>query len=310
MTGKDFRQLIRERLNDPKDLEDKAPIINKKRKKKKRLIVFAVIIFALVLWTIWGNVTVGVTYYSITSDKLPEAFNHYKIAVVSDLHNAEFGKGNGVIIKKIRKEQPDIIAITGDLVDSNRTDIDIAIKLINKLMKIAPCYYVTGNHEAWIGTQYQELEEKLMSEGVIILHDSVDLLHKNGDTVQIAGLDDPDFTDRDTAIQEDMLRIKLQQMELADEYCILLSHRPETFKAYVDEDIDLVLSGHAHGGQFRIPFIGGLVAPNQGLFPKYNAGEYSENNTTMIVSRGIGNSIIPVRFNNRPEIVIVELISA
>lgn len=97
-------------------------------------------------------------------------------------------------------------------------------------------------------------------------------------------------------------------MNLTDAYCILLSHRPEAFEVYAGENIDLVLSGHAHGGQFRLPFIGGMVAPNQGLFPKYDAGVYTQGNTTMVVSRGIGNSIIPIRFNNRPEIVSVELL--
>ena len=125
--------------------------------------------------------------------------------------------------------------------------------------------------------------------------------------MQIAGLDDPDFTDRDTYIQESMVQVKISNMSLLDEYCILLSHRPEMFEAYVSEEVDLVLSGHAHGGQFRIPFIGGIIAPNQGLFTKFDGGKYIKNNTAMIVSRGIGNSIIPVRFNNRPEIVMVEL---
>ena len=91
------------------------------------------------------------------------------------------------------------------------------------------------------------------------------------------------------------------------EYTILLSHRPELFDLYVETEMDLVFSGHAHGGQFRLPFVGGLVAPNQGFFPKYDAGQFNEENTTMIVSRGVGNSIIPIRFNNRPEIVLVTL---
>lgn len=186
-------------------------------------------------------------------------------------------------------------------------DVDIAIALVHQLMQIAPCYYVTGNHEAWIGSKFSELEEKLLDENVHILHDQVIKLEKGGQTVQIAGLDDPDFTDRDYALQQSMLQTKLNQMNLSGEYCILLSHRPETFEAYVMEHIDLVLSGHAHGGQFRLPFIGSVVAPNQGLFPKYDAGIYTKNNTTMIVSRGIGNSIIPVRFNNRPEIVVVTM---
>ena len=200
-----------------------------------------------------------------------------------------------------------MIAITGDLVDSGRTDIGVAENLIRQLAMTAPCYYVTGNHEAWIGEQYQKLEKILLNEGVVILHDQSVSMTKNDETIQIVGLDDPDFTDRDSSIQESMLERKLEEMELTGGFCILLSHRPEVFNAYVAENIDLVLCGHAHGGQFRIPGVGGLVAPNQGLLPKYDAGEYSENNTTMIVSRGIGNSVIPVRINNRPEIVVVEL---
>ena len=152
------------------------------------------------------------------------------------------------------------------------------------------------------------MEKGLITEDVVILHDNVIRLTKGSETIQIAGLDDPDFTDRDTYIQESMLQRKISNMSLSNEYCILLSHRPETFEAYVSEEVDLVLSGHAHEGQFRVPFIGGIVAPNQGFFPEFDAGQYIKNNTIMIVSRGIGNSIIPVRFNNRPEIVIVELI--
>lgn len=277
-------------------------------KKKLITIIIAAILIILAVWTVWGNVTVGVTHYTVAGDRLPAAFEHYKIAVISDLHNAEFGENNSSLISLIKNEKPDMIAITGDLIDSGKTDIEIAENLVKKLIEIAPCYYVTGNHEAWIGGRYQELEEKLLDIGVVILNDRAEQLAKNNEIIQIAGLDDPDFTDRNSSIQESMLNDKLGNMNLTEDYCVLLAHRPETFNAYSSENIDLVLSGHAHGGQFRLPFIGGLIAPNQGFFPKYDAGKYFENNTTMVVSRGIGNSIIPVRFNNRPEIVIVELI--
>ena len=276
-------------------------------KKKYLSVILAILFSVLVLWTIWGNVTVGVTHYSVTGKQLPDSFDGFKIAVVSDLHNARFGRDNSQIVRKIEEEHPDIIAITGDLVDANRTDMETAIALVHKLMQLAPCYYVTGNHEAWIGKQFSVLEEMLLAENVQILHDEVIRLERDGQTIQLAGLDDPDFTERDTVVQQSLLQTKLNQMNLSKEYCILLSHRPETFEAYVEENIDLVLSGHAHGGQFRLPFIGGIVAPDQGLFPKYTAGKYTRNNTTMIVSRGIGNSIIPIRFNNRPEIVVIEL---
>lgn len=277
-------------------------------KKKLIPIILSAILIMLVIWTVWCNVTVGVTRYTVASNRLPATFDHYKIAVISDLHNAEFGKNNSSLISLIEKEKPDMIAVTGDLIDSSKTDIEIAESFVKKLVEIAPCYYVTGNHEAWIGEQYQELEEKLLDIGVVILHDKTEQLAKNNEIIQLAGLDDPDFTDRDSSVQESMLNTRLANMNLTEDYCVLFSHRPETFDAYASENIDLVLSGHAHGGQFRLPFIGGVIAPNQGFFPKYDAGEYFEKNTTMIVSRGIGNSIIPIRFNNRPEIVIVELI--
>ena len=277
-------------------------------RKKKILISAAVIAVIFVIWIFWSNVTVGVTRYTIKSEKLPTSFDRYKIVVVSDLHNAKFGENNSTITELVEKEKPDIIVLTGDLVDSSKTDIQTAEELVKKLAEIAPCYYVTGNHEAWIGSQYQELEKILLDASVVVLHDKSVNLTKNNETIQLAGLDDPDFTDRDASVQQSMLETKLGNMNLTDDYCVLLSHRPEAFDAYVSEGVDLVLTGHAHGGQFRLPFIGGIVAPNQGFLPKYDAGVYSQSNTTMIVSRGIGNSIIPIRFNNRPEIVSVELV--
>lgn len=275
-------------------------------KKRTRKIFKAVTVMIVLLWIVWSNVTVEVTHYRVFNNRVPVAFEQYKIAVISDLHNAQFGANNSYLLSVIEKERPDIIAVTGDLVDSERTDMEVADCLVNKLTEIAPCYYVTGNHEAWIGKQYQELEEKLSDAGVVILHDRVVNLTKGDETIQIAGLDDPEFISGE-AVREYTPAAKLDKMNLTEEYCILLAHRPENFDAYVSANADLVFSGHAHGGQFRLPFVGGVVAPGQGFFPKYDSGKYVENNTTMIVSRGIGNSVIPIRINNRPEVVIVEL---
>lgn len=277
-------------------------------KKKLVRIVLAVTAAIILMWTVWSNVTIGVTHYAVSDGDFPVAFDHYRIALVSDLHNARFGEDNNRLITLVEKEKPDMIAVTGDLVDSSKTDIAVAEKFMLGLVEIAPCYYVTGNHEAWLGAQYQELEKKLLDTGVVVLHDRKVKLAKNNETIQLAGLDDPSFTGSDPSIQESMLKTKLGEMNLSDDYCVLLSHRPELFNAYVSANVDLVLSGHAHGGQFRLPFVGGIIAPNQGFFPKYDAGKFFENNTTMVVSRGIGNSIIPIRVNNRPEIVIVELL--
>ena len=276
--------------------------------KRRRRIILCALLAALLVWTVWGNVTVGVTRYAVASGRLPAAFDHFRIALVSDVHDAEFGKNNRRLIESIEAERPDMIALTGDLIDSRRTDLDAAEDLVRRLAAIAPCYYVTGNHEAAvIPNQYAALERKLLGAGVTVLHDETADVVRNGETLRIAGLDDPYFTDADRAA-EDVLRPRLEQMETAEDFCVLLSHRPEAFRAYVSAGVDLALCGHTHGGQVRLPLIGGLIAPGQGLFPKYDAGEFADGRTTMIVSRGVGNSIIPVRFNNRPEIVMIELV--
>lgn len=277
------------------------------KNKFLRLIVALAVLVIAAIRVIMGNSHVGVTRYEVESSRIPAAFDHFKIAVISDLHNAEFGTDNSHLLKLIEFEAPDMIAITGDLIDSNRTDLGIAEEFIDQVVDIAPCYYVTGNHEAWIGAEYQEPEKMLLDKGVIVLHDETVKLVRDDGSIQIAGLDDPAFSGEAAADGEELIKSRLKDMEIDDSFCILLSHRPEIFDVYVSMDIDLVLSGHAHGGQFRLPFMGGLIAPDQGFLPEYDAGKYIEDNTLMIVSRGLGNSIIPIRFNNDPELVIVEL---
>ncbi len=274
----------------------------------KRKVIFFIILllFIVIAWLVWSNKTVKTTDIIVSSNNLPTEFNNYKIAHISDFHNAEFGEKNSKIIDILKNQNPDIIAVTGDLVDSNHTNIDIAVSFMKQAVKIAPCFYVTGNHEAWT-EQYDELESKLIECGVNVLHDTYFYLEKNGTKIKLVGIDDPSFTKGYELTEESIIETKLKEFELEDSYTILLSHRPEYFKTYVNSNIDLVLTGHAHGGQFRLPFIGGLVAPNQGLFPKYDSGLFTENNTNMVVSRGIGNSIIPVRINNRPEVIIIKL---
>lgn len=282
-------------------------------KKKKRMIVFAVvttILLGLIFWTAWGNTALELNTYRITSDKLPKAFEGYRIAHVSDLHNAEMGKDNEKLLAMLREAQPDMIAITGDIIDSRHTDIEITLQFAEEAVKIAPCYYVTGNHEARID-KYNELIEGLESRGVVHLHNESVTLEQDNDSITLIGLRDPSFQadylfDDEASVVDSVLS---ELMRKADGYTVLLSHRPEMFDVYVSTGVDLVLSGHAHGGQFQLPFVGGVVAPGQGLFPKYDAGLYSEENTNMIVSKGIGNSIIPFRFNNRPEVILIDLYS-
>jgi len=278
----------------------------------KKLVVssiFAIILLVLVIWTIWGNTALELNTYTVKSEKLPENFSGYRIAQVSDLHNAEIGADNEKLLDMLLKAKPDIIVITGDLIDANSTDIEIALQFAEKALKVAPCYYVTGNHEA-VSLEYEILKSNLLELGVIILSDQRIELEKNGQIISLLGVDDPSFqTDYLLDDAGAVMSTKLQTLKgKNDAYTILLSHRPELIDTYVESGVDLVITGHAHGGQFRLPFIGGLIAPNQGLFPEYDSGLYTSGNTNMIVSRGIGNSIIPFRFNNRPEVVLIELV--
>ena len=280
-------------------------------KNKKRigvLTILTIILLTFMIWTAWENTALELNTYTITSEMLPDVFNGYRIAHISDLHNAEMGKDNEKLLSMLRETEPDIIAITGDLIDSRNTNIEIALHFAKEAVKIAPCYYVTGNHEARV-SEYNIMKSRLLELGVIVLSDEQIELENNGQTISILGVDDPSFqTDYLFGDAEAVMRTKLKSLKSSDDvYTILLSHRPELFDAYTESCVDLVLSGHAHGGQFRLPFVGGLVAPNQGFFPKYDSGLYSEDNTNMIVSRGIGNSILPFRFNNRPEVILIEL---
>ncbi len=286
----------------------------KKRLSKKALIsvcTLIAVLLVLIIWTIWGNTALMVSTVTVSSNRIPTAFNGFLIAQVSDLHNAVFGENNAELLQILSECKPNIIVVTGDLVDAEHTDIDVALDFAKEAAHIAGTYYVTGNHEGSL-SQYDELKTGLESMGVVVLEDASMQLEYNGEKVTLIGLSDPSFTLKGNMLGEVPAMVDTKLRGLIgdkDDYTILLSHRPELFETYVNCGVDLVLSGHAHGGQFRLPFIGGLVAPNQGLFPKYDAGLYTKGDTNMIVCRGLGNSIIPIRFNNRPEIVLLELIA-
>lgn len=274
------------------------------------LAVVAIALVALVIWIAWGNTALELNAYTISSADLPRSFAGYRIAHISDLHNAELGKNNEKLLAMLRDAEPDMIAITGDLIDSRNTDVEVALQFVREAIKIAPCYYVTGNHEARVN-EYGELKAGMETAGVIVLEDAKTQISLEGETITLIGVNDPNYqTDYLFGDAKTVMSNKLEGLHTDnDGFTILLSHRPELFDTYVDQDVDLVLSGHAHGGQFRLPFVGGLVAPNQGLFPEYDAGIYTEDNTNMLVSRGVGNSIFPFRFNNRPEVILIELLA-
>ncbi len=259
-------------------------------KKWKYWILAAVFILGIA-WVLWGNLTVGLTEVTITEENLPMAFHGYKIAHVSDLHNSHLWKQT---IKQLEKAKPDIICITGDLVDSNRPDVDVALSFVAEAVKIAPCYYVPGNHEGRLDDAlYLQLTQGMEQHGVVILQDREVVLERGDEQIAIAGL----------GWNENLA----ESISEFDGYRILLAHHPEYIEIYKRAQYDLVLSGHVHGGQFRIPLLGGLLAPGQGWFPHYDAGVFDEGKTDLIISRGIGNSTFPVRLNNRPEVIIITL---
>ena len=282
-----------------------------KIKKKWILSLIALILFILIVWTLWANTALEVNEYEIVSDRIPEAFAGFRIAQVSDLHNKDFGEGYGQLLTLLSQINPDIIVVTGDLIDSRQTDLDIALEFAWQAGKIARVYYVSGNHEARV-PEYEDLKIGLVKAGVVILENQKVQITREGESITIMGIDDPSFQeDYLFGDSESVARQAIENLQNeSDEYTILLSHRPELFDLYLETEMDLVFSGHAHGGQFRLPLVGGLVAPNQGFIPEYDAGQFTEENTTMIVSRGVGNSIIPIRVNNRPEIVVVTLFAS
>ena len=280
-------------------------------KTKKKFIVLAAIVAILILLIIWiayGNTDLEIYKYNVKSEDIPSEFDNFRIVQISDLHNAEFGENNEKLLLMLKQADADIIAITGDMIDSRNTGVDVAISFAQKAVNIAPVYYVNGNHESRVLGEYEKLKQGLTDAGVTILENSSADITIGDETISLIGINDPTFRMElvDDTMEQNIAHQLVNVIPDNDNYKVLLAHRPEYFDVYAG-NVDLVLSGHAHGGQFRIPFIGGLVAPGQGFFPEYYEGSHIKENTEMIVSRGIGNSIIPFRINNKPEIIVAEL---
>jgi Predicted phosphohydrolases len=244
------------------------------------------------------------------SSKVPTDFNGYTIVQMSDLHNKEFGDHQVRLLSETKKAKPDIIVITGDLIDGSRKNIPAAMDYVNGAVKIAPVYFVSGNNE-YQSKVYSKLKKELKKAGVTIL-DNVEVTLKKGTSqISLLGMADPCFMlpeylhGNSKYLSGDTLSSMVQAD--IDNFKILLSHRPELLDLYAGNNIDLVFAGHAHGGQIRLPLVGALYAPGQGLFPKYTTGMYKEHKTSMIVSRGLGESILPIRFLDSPELIVATL---
>lgn len=203
-------------------------MLQKGRKQKRLILIVILVLIAIITgWIVWSNVSIQTSRFIIESDDLPDEFDGFSIAHISDLHNAKFGKDNEKLISILREGNPDIIALTGDLIDSNHTNIEIALSFVRQAAEIAPCYYVTGNREAWIGSRYDEMKTELEKMGVVVLEDEIVKLECSGASIQLIGLNDPAFAERENSLAESILETKLSQVNIEDGYTVLLSHRPE-----------------------------------------------------------------------------------
>lgn len=259
----------------------------------------------------WANARVWNARVEIRDEKIPAAFDGFVLCQVSDVHNEARGEGNAALLRALREAAPDLICITGDFLDSRRTDLDFALELAGQLAEIAPAVYVTGNHEAR-RMDLSALEAGLAARGVQVLRDGWMPLARGGEEIALLGLDDPGFAAGEDwtlaeGLDQTQARLSALLAQAGDRFSLVLSHRPELLPAYAEAGADLVLSGHAHGGQVRLPGIGGLFAPGQGILPRLTSGVHARGETRLVVSRGLGNSAFPLRVFNPPEIVTVTL---
>ncbi|WP_404407039.1 metallophosphoesterase [Jeotgalibacillus malaysiensis] len=271
--------------------------------KRKKWLLILPALFILIFFLYDQNNRLTKSTYTITAENIPEAFEDYKILQLSDLHNKSFGQNQQRLVDEVKASEPDLIVITGDIIDERRYDEEPALTLADEMVQIAPVYYVSGNHEMRSG-KYKGLKSKLSEIGVSVLTNETTLISQNNTSIQLAGIEDPSPSDAFTTVAN--LQQAFNEAE-SDPFTVLLAHRPEWFSLYREYQPDLIFSGHAHGGQIRLPFIGGLVAPNQGLFPEYTSGVHAVDGSSLVVSRGLGNSLFPFRVFNRPEIVEVVL---
>lgn len=280
---------------------------NNKKNSSAGILATLIINVVLVSCLVYFSINICVTHYSIKSEKLSAEFDGYKILQISDFHAASFYGGTDKLIKVVIKEKPDIIVLTGDLIDEQtKTSLKSVRELVSQLSIIAPVYSVSGNHDVWF-KDFSELRETLKSNGVILLENDKLTIKRGNSQINLYGINDPDTWDSSSADQ--YLKQKASDLQKDNGFNILLFHRANMFDDIKGKGYQLVLSGHMHGGQVQIPFVGGLISPHKDRmwFPKYTDGKWSEAGTTMIVSRGLGNNVSVPRFLNPPEVVIVTL---
>lgn len=279
-------------------------------KKKTRIIFITFILLVLVLFVqlyIDAN-WVETSYYDVYSDKIGSAFDGTRILHLSDLHSKEFGKDSIRLINKINEVNPDIILITGDMVNASDKDFSTFLNLAQSIASRYECYYIVGNHELDLSNEdYNNIMNSLKSYGITILDNEKAELTRDDEKINLYGM----WYNIRFYMGKEMLTSNIIKTIIGEDdtenFDILLTHNPRYFEAYNDWGADLVLSGHVHGGMVRLPFVGPVFAPERTLFPKYSEGEYKDGNSSMIVSRGLGRGTNGFRLFNRPEVGMIVL---
>ncbi len=274
-----------------------------KRRRKKYFAAIPVTLLAVFgLLLADSNVRLVTDRFRLGGERLPAPFEGFRIVHLSDLHTKSFGKNNERLFDAVRAEEPDIIVLTGDIIDKARAEAYVA-ELAAGLTAIAPVYYVSGNHE-WGSGWAREVFTLLEAGGVTVLRNEYVTLQRGDASIVLAGVDDPNGLSDQKSPRELVEEIRERE---GDKYILMLSHRNTELAMWARLGVDAVLSGHAHGGQWRLPFTDGLVAPGQGLFPTWTSGIYTDGGTSMLVSRGLGNARHLPRLFNNPEVVSVTL---
>ncbi len=293
--------------------------MRKRHKLKSVWIIVSCVFLLLATLLIISNTVLVSETYTIRSERLPQGFDGFRIVHLSDLHSRSFGKNSSRLLQKIESQEPDIVVLTGDMVNSTDTSFETFETLAEELAKRWPVYFIVGNHEQMLPEDLlEQLIETIESFGVTVLDNEKVTLSRDGDQIDLYGLwynlrYYSDRTDPTILEDPDVYFLNTEKMEeligkpVPSRFLLLLTHNPAFFSSYRQWGADLVLTGHIHGGMVRLPFVGGVYSPERTFFPKYDAGLFTEGNCNMIVSRGLGNGNLGFRFANCPDVVTVVL---
>lgn len=284
----------------------------------KIIFIFIGIFILMYLYIKYNVNTLEVTKYVVENKKVPKEFDGYNIVQISDLHSKLFGENNKKLIQKIKSLNPDIVVVTGDLIDGENNNYNVALDFLKEISKLYRVYYIIGNHEQKslikkYKDEYKDYFNKLHQIDFVNLDNNKVEIVKGESNINLYGLTVPYscykylFDNQETtSIDIDFLEEKLGKVD-REQFNILLAHTPFYFDEYEKWGADLTLCGHVHGGIVRLPIVGGLLSPDRKFFPKYDLGEYTKNKSTMIVSKGLGGSKVLIRVNCKPEIVNIKL---